>query len=264
MYKMDNKIVIAILFILYGLSRVILVLALLYLPFEKIQNIPILKNLIKNELDTTLAGKFYQYILFLFSLYAMIYGFTLLNALPSSINNFFTKKNTAFIINTVLYSAQVIFYALVLYTDVPIEKNLKDNRMIYLTIGLIYGVFSLFLPLIFIGLEYILLFFKILKYKLTNDLSIELIIGTIILIAILGDITYYIYKKYIKEYTQPYITQYLSPYINKLDLQNLNKLNLNQFTSNATITTSTSTITTPSTTPISNISSMYPIYNIEY
>jgi len=182
--KLTNYIMAAI-YILYGVIKIILGIAIMFLKPEDVKDIPVI-NLLKTVIeDNTLAGHMYDYVLMAFGVFTIIHGMILLDLLPLWFEIIFVSKLVQYGALIIFGLIMTIFYALVLYTDLPISKN-KEKYGHYISIGLIGGIIFLITPPFMELLEYISPAF--------NKLSIEQqnmsIIAIIIIITVIGELLY--------------------------------------------------------------------------
>jgi len=161
----DFKTLLGIVYILYGLFKVILGVALFTVPKDVLfKKFPFIKNLTSPEEDTTISGQLYEYILLVFGLFTFFNGMSLLRLLPELLISFFEYKWTEYVVFAILGITSVIFYSLVLFSKVKIPKH-EDQTMYYKFYGLGGGIFFLLTPFIFEGFSHAL--------PLFNNLSME-------------------------------------------------------------------------------------------
>ena len=82
-----------------------------------------------------------------FGVYTILTGLALLNCFSPVMNNFFENKYNIYYIYTIFGLSLLIFYLLVLYTDLPISKNLDTNKTQYEVYCYSGGLSFLALPL---------------------------------------------------------------------------------------------------------------------
>lgn len=171
-----------ILLIIYGFVK----LSLLSIEITKsfypnkfnYQNFPFIGSLFNNISDSTLAGRFNLYILVLFSIVTFFLGLSYTNILniPFFRNNFFH-----IFINASLGLALLIFYFIILYTNIPIHKNIKQFEDDYKLYGIALGLtFIIFIP--FILFYY---FFKLNLFAIFEPIGSILFIFIIILLLLI-------------------------------------------------------------------------------
>lgn len=179
------------LYLLYGIIKVSVGISLLLIPSDKIKKLPVLKLFAAELEDTTLAGRLYEYVLIIFGIYTIIFGLALFNLYPYEYRNFLENKYTEYSVFIIIGLILTIFYSLVLYTKLPISKNMKYEDH-YKLLGLIGGLSFLVMPLIWEILEYINPVLNNMSYELR---SLTILGGSILFIIILG----LIYTFYIKD-----------------------------------------------------------------
>jgi hypothetical protein len=89
---MNSRYIIGSLFLFYGIVKVTIILCLKLLPEDKIKKIPILNIFASASSDKTLAGEFYEYVLFLYAIYSLFEGLALLDQLPLHLIHFIETK----------------------------------------------------------------------------------------------------------------------------------------------------------------------------
>ena len=184
------NITMALIYILYGVIKIVIGIAMIYLPPEKVAKIPILKNFTKESADKTVAGRMYEYILMAFGVVTILHGLIIFGLLPMWFEEIFVTKLVQY---SLLYGfglIMTIFYILVLYTDIPISKD-KDGKSHYFTLGLIGGILFLISPPLWEFIEYIFPFFN----KLSMEQQNMVIVATIIIITIIAEFIYLYVKK---------------------------------------------------------------------
>ena len=179
--------IVASCYIFYGVVKLVLGSSLF---ITKLQTLPGF-NLLKDEYaDKTTAGRFYEYVLILFAVYTIIYGIGLFHVLPQSITNFLEYKHTENTLFIILGSILVLFYSLVLFTNVPIKKDMKYKKN-YKLLGLFGGILFLITPFIIEGVFYL--------YPTFREQSIEVksswVLGTMLLLTVLAELFYKLYMR---------------------------------------------------------------------
>jgi len=175
-------------FILFGILKLSLVIAVTwFIPpaIEKqLSTLPVVNTIISG--DTTLAGKMIDYLVLAFALFTMVHGLAIMDILPSGLKYIIESKVTQYSVYTSLGLLCLIFYCLVLYTQVPIDKD-PTHYGNYRVYGFLSGLSFLVAPLILEAAEYLSPFF--------NKLSTEkkLICLTLFTLVGLGGITGFIY-----------------------------------------------------------------------
>jgi len=188
--QFKTKYIIGMVYIFYAIVKIIIGVCLFTLPVSKIGQIPIVKIFIKEAADKTLAGRFYEYILFLFGIFSLFEGLSLLEVLPQSIRTYFESKYIEYIVFTVLGSLLTLFYYLVIYTNIPISKDPQDYDH-YKLLGFLTGLSFLIMPVLWELLANII--------PAVNNLTFEAksigVIGFAIMISIIAEIIYTYFKK---------------------------------------------------------------------
>ena len=189
---MDDKIIFfAICYILFGIYKIIIGLSILFLSNYKLDNIPIIKYFSDTITDKTLAGQFYNYILLLFGIYTILCGLALLNVFSQNINNIFENKQVIYIIYSIFGLTILLFYLLVLYTNLPINKDLTNNETQYTMFCYGGGLSFLIVPIFMNFMKYVKPVYK----SISKDNQTIIIIGLIIMFSIIIDIIYNKIKK---------------------------------------------------------------------
>ena len=175
-----------IFYIVYGIIKIAIGLSILFLPIEIILKIPILNYFIDVISDKTLAGQFYDYTLCFFGVYTIICGLSLLNVFSQSLTDFIDSKNIIYTIYIIFGIIILIFYSLVLFTDVPISKDLTKHKLHYQIYGFIGGISFIFIPIMWETIIYLHPIYK----QLSQDTQLIIIITTIMIFTIIGEIIY--------------------------------------------------------------------------
>jgi len=194
---MQTKYYIAILYILYAFVKIIIGSCLFILPLKTISTTPVLKIFTKEASDTTLAGRMYEYVLFVFGIYSLLEGLSLLEQLPHSMIAFLELKTTQYTIFIILGTILTVFYALVLYTRIPISKN-NAHYDTYQLFGFYGGISFLVMPIIGELLAYAVPAYR----NLSIELKSAFIIGLVIVIAIIADLIFTYLKRNNESVTQ--------------------------------------------------------------
>lgn len=144
----DFKTVLGIVYIIYGLIKVLVGIALFNVPKDVLlKKFPFIKNVTSPEQDETVSGKMYEYVLVIFGLFTFFNGMSLVRLLPHVLINFFEYKWTEYTVFITLGLLLTTFYSLVLFTKTKIPKR-KDQNMYYKFYGLGGGIFFLLMPVI--------------------------------------------------------------------------------------------------------------------
>lgn len=138
-----------LLLFLYGLFKVMILVALLFaLPKhtqKQLAKLPGVNLLITG--DATIAGRAGEIVLGVFGVFTMVHGLALMGFLPVLMTRILESKTFQYTIYIVFGAALVIFYSLVLYSQVPIPKK-EENRKLYWTYGYIGGASFLLIPIL--------------------------------------------------------------------------------------------------------------------
>ena len=174
-------------YLTYGIVKIILGMMLINVPYEYLLQIPIINLLLPNIDDNTLAGSFFEYMLVLFSIYTIFVGLALLDVFPNKFRLFLENKKTEYAVFIIIGALLLIFYSLVLYTNLPISKKTDDESMY--NYGF-YGYFGSFSFIIMVAVFELMYWaepsFRSLSFErralIISGLSIIFIIGTAIVI----------------------------------------------------------------------------------
>lgn len=183
---MDGKYFVGFLYMLYGITKVIIGLSVMTIPVNIIKQIPVLNWFIKTISDKTVAGRFYEYVLLIFGFYTILHALALFEVFPDRINGFMDQKVVLYSVFGVFGIVLTVFYSLVLYTDLPIEKDTKQYSD-YKLFGLGGGISFIAFPILWEIIDRGIPFFRAL-----NDQMQKLILfGMIIVVLIIIDIIYH-------------------------------------------------------------------------
>ena len=178
---MNYNYLLGTLYILYGVIKIVVGLAVMLLPINIIENTQILKLFVKAAADKTFAGRMYEYVLLAFGVFSLFDGLALLELLTPSLAQYFESKHTEYTVFIILGLILTIFYSLVLYTNVPIQKD-KEHYDHYKWLGLFGGISFLCMPIIWEFVGYILPKFRSLTYAQQSICMIGLAIVILIII----------------------------------------------------------------------------------
>ena len=171
-------------YLFYGITKILIGLSLMTFPAEILRKTPILNRFVIIAADTSLAGHYYEYILMIFGLYTIIMGISLFHIFPYFIREKIENKKFEYSVFILLGLSLIIFYILVLYTDLPISKSKNEyDRFHYKILGIGGGISFLIIPIIW---ELIGYFFPIFNSYNLETRSVIILTGTIIFIIILG------------------------------------------------------------------------------
>jgi len=150
---MNFRILLGLIYIIYGLFKVLIGIALFTVPKDVLlKKIPFIKNVTSPDEDTTISGQMYEYILLIFGLFTFFNGMSLLRFLPKMLIKFFEYKWTEYTVFIILGLLLTIFYSLVLFTKIKIPKH-RDQTVYYKFYGLGGGILFLLMPFIFEGIS---------------------------------------------------------------------------------------------------------------
>jgi uncharacterized membrane protein len=185
-----GKEILGVIYIIYAIVKITVGVSLMVLPINVISKTTVLKAFVKEAADTTFAGRFYEYILLLFGVFSLFNGLALLDLLSPAMTKYFEAQWTEYAVFIILGVALVVFYSLVLYTNIPISKN-RESYDHYKLLGLFGGVTFLAMPILWEFMGYAVPAF--------NQLSVEnrsaTIVGTVIIISIVGELIYLYLKR---------------------------------------------------------------------
>lgn len=176
----------AIFYIIYGMLKIAIGLLILLLPTEIIVKIPIFNYFADVISDKTLAGHFYDYILCFFGAYTIIYGLSLLNMFSQNVTDFIDNKTLIYTIYYIFGIIILIFYSLVLFTDVPISKDLKKHKLHYQIYGFVGGISFMLIPILWQAIIFLHPIYK----QLSQDTQLIIISVAIIIISFISNIIY--------------------------------------------------------------------------
>ena len=169
------NITMALIYILFGVIKIAVGLAVLLLLPKQVDKIPIAKIFSKEAGDKTLSGSMYQYVFIAFGVFTILHGFVIFKLLPMWFIKIFVTKSVQYGILIILGLILTIFYSLVLYTKILISKN-KEFYAEYFTLGLIGGILYLLSPPLWELIEYMIPYFKNLPLEQQNMWIISVII----------------------------------------------------------------------------------------
>ena len=177
---------IGILELLFGLFKVAIILCLFFVPEKYTKDIPVLNRILVNGNDNTLAGHLYEYVLLIIGIYSILSALTIFGVIPEW---FIDQQLIEFVVFTGLGAVMVIFYSLVLYTNLPLSKNV-NNYHYYFLLGLLGGITLIAIPIILQFIYYIVPVF----HDLDNSVKTIIILVAFIIITLIIEYTYYLYK----------------------------------------------------------------------
>ena len=184
MISTEPRPLLATYYLLYGISKILIALSLMAFPLSILSKIPLVNYFIIATKDDSFAGHYYEYILMIFGIYTIIMGLSLLHILPYFIRLRIENKIFEYSVFILLGLALIIFYLLVIYTDLPISKSKNEDDIFhYKILGIGGGISFLLIPLV---LELINYFFPIFKGHNLETRSIIILTGSIIFVIMLG------------------------------------------------------------------------------
>jgi hypothetical protein len=137
------RIPLAIILILYGVIKIVIGT---FAVFSKgkvrqtVRNTKVLQYAVSD--DETLAGKAFDIALMVFGMYTILHGLHLLHAIPGHIGEFILSRNVVLTLHMVIGFCLLVFYSLVIYTDVNIAKQ-KSHINRYKIEGIVSGLMFL-------------------------------------------------------------------------------------------------------------------------
>ena len=177
---------IGILELLFGIFKVAIIFCLFFVPEKYTKDIPVLNKILVNANDNTLAGHLYEYVLLIIGIYSILSALTIFGVLPEW---FIDQQLVEFVLFTGLGAIMVVFYSLVLYTNLPITKNV-NNYHYYFLLGLLGGITLIAIPIILQSIYYIVPVF----HQLHSSVKTIIILVAFIIITLIIEYTYYLYK----------------------------------------------------------------------
>lgn len=177
---MELRVVIGLLYLTYGLLKVAIAGSILFLPGSIASQIPIIRNINRSN-DDTAAGKVYEYVFLIFGLYTIIAGLSFLHILNPFLRRYIEMCRTEYYVVWMLGLLLITFYALVLYSDLPIPHR-SDKRDNYLVFGIGSGISLICFPILWEAAKYYYPFYKHLKLEQRSMIAVGLAIvlfGTI-------------------------------------------------------------------------------------
>lgn len=171
---MELRVVIGLLYLIYGLLKVSIAVSILFLPESITAKIPIIRSINKSN-DETMAGKVYEYVFLIFGLYTILAGLSFLHILNPFLRRYVEMCRTEYYVVWILGLSLIIFYALVLYSDLPIPQR-SDKRDNYLVFGIGSGISLICFPILWETAKYYYPFYKNKKFEERSMIAIGLAI----------------------------------------------------------------------------------------
>lgn len=140
---MKTEIIIGILFIIYGFLKISISILNFALPLQIQAS---LKNTILGKVitgDSTHAGRTFDVVLIIYALYSLVHGFGLIGyGIP------FIEPIVKIMFYILLGSFLVIYYSIVLYSDLPITKIKSEytTYSLYMLVGYLFLMTACLVP----------------------------------------------------------------------------------------------------------------------
>ena len=126
----------------------------------------------------------------IFGIYTIIFGLALFNLYPNKYREFLENKYTEYFVFIIIGLLLTVFYTLVLYTNLPISKDMKYQQH-YKLLGLIGGLSFLVMPFFW----ELLAFINPVLHNMSSEMrSLTILGGSIIFVILLGFIYMYVKK----------------------------------------------------------------------
>jgi len=166
--------------VLYGVLKISLFVFISMIPPElvhKLSKVNVINIFITG--DKTFAGHFLEYVLLVYGVFGVVHGLAIMNTFSRRANDIWGSKEMNYAVVIVIGAAMTLFYALVLYTQVPIHKDPAFNNQ-YLLYGLGGGLSFILLPFVWELME------RVLPPLRRMPLHLQLGIMTLASLAVLG------------------------------------------------------------------------------
>jgi len=102
--------------------------------------------------DDTVAGSMYEYVLLAYGIFTIVHGLALMHVFKDTWNKSIESKSTQYSVYLVLGVVSLVFYALVLHTNLPISKD-RDKYHNYIIYGYLGGLSFIVVPIFWEVLE---------------------------------------------------------------------------------------------------------------
>lgn len=185
---------VGILFLAYGIIKIIMVTSLFVIPpnIEKqLETIDIVNLFVSG--DNTLAGEMYEYVLLVFAIFSIVHGLALMGVFSEKFHSRLESKEFQYPFYIILGLWLMVFYFLVIYTNVPISKD-PSKMYNYRLYGYLGGLSFLLVPVIWQIIE------RFNPYLSQMREDTQLMYMTIMMLgALLGIFILYIVIKKLKE-----------------------------------------------------------------
>ena len=175
---------VGLILLLYGLMKIITSI-IKVLPRQYDDLFPYIKH------DRTTAGYVLDGILFIFGVYALLHGLRLLEQLHPTHSDILINVYTTVALYTIIGIFLLIFYSIVLYTHVPIDKNDKQIPT-YALLGL--GGGFMFLLSVSILLAWHIYYDEISFKFIRKSYSISFLITLTLVLTIVNAMIIYKYR----------------------------------------------------------------------
>lgn len=142
--------------VLYGLLKISLFVFISVIPphvAKQLSKINVINIFVTG--DTTFAGHFLEYVLLAYGVFGVVHGLAIMDAFSRRANDVLGSKEVNYGVLIVIGAVMTLFYALVLYTSVPIHKDPAFKSQ-YLLYGLGGGLSFILLPFMWELMESVL------------------------------------------------------------------------------------------------------------
>lgn len=181
-------ILVASLYMLYGLSKLLFILIIYTLPEHLIRQIPVLNLFIHR--DHTVAGFMYEIVFGIFAIFSLLYGYALL--FPQSPLKILMIPHLETTLMVILGLFLVIFYLLIIKTNLPIPKD-PNYTKVYWYMGVGGGLSFIVFPILF---ELVVLLIPALS-RLSRTMKALVILSAVVVTALVfGILIAKFYKPY--------------------------------------------------------------------
>jgi hypothetical protein len=149
-----SDIIIGILLIVYGVTKLTIGTVSIATSETSKTNFHVVFRKIMGT-DSTFAAKVLEFVLVLFGIYSLLHGLDRFNVFPENFHSRLHARKTTHSVNASIGLILTIFYSLVVYTNLPIQKNNSEMSR-YKHIGIITGLsFLIMVPLTLIYHAYV-------------------------------------------------------------------------------------------------------------
>jgi hypothetical protein len=188
---------VASLYMLYGVSKLLLVLLVYIIPEQQLKKIPLMNLLIHK--DRTVAGYMYEIVFGVFAVFTVLYALALYESVMAQSKTrrrrwlawlLIPHLETFFMV--ILGIFLVVFYMLVIYTDLPISKN-SNYKLVYWYMGVGGGLSFIVFPLLF---QLVVSLFPILQKLSLPTKALIILIAVVVIAIAFGLLIAKFYKPY--------------------------------------------------------------------